>query len=515
MDRQVDYFGNTRQDIVSRIGASAAQALLRNSLYFLLIGSNYIIFGEYLNGDVNQYVNEIVSNFKSELTILTGFRSKKDLNRLYNLDACKIVVSNAPKVESMPFEIDTHLCAMDCVSSLNEVTKLYNIKLKTMLEDLTNNLTGSIIILAICFGHNITAVFVFGDSLVEVGNNFYIDTVAKPVLPNGIDFPKGAPSGRYTNSRTIVDIIGKFRDVMIVILWMIFVALVTVSRTRPQFSLREDELGFKDYSPPFLAPNTSGDIILKGVNYASSGAGILQVTGSVFGERIWMDKQVNCFAKTRQDIISRIGAPAAQALLRHSLYVLVIGSNDILFEGNTQPFDVKSIFLDEVLSNLKSQLTRLYNLGARKFAMSNVPKVGCIPFDLDLHLCAEDCVSSINDLAKLYNSRLKSLLEDLTRSLPGSIFVYVDTYAITEDIIDNHRSYGFENADRACCEVIGKHGGLIPCIPVSRVCPDRTKYAFWDPFHPTESALLIGAKHILDGGLKYVSPINIRQLANL
>ncbi|KAK8976821.1 hypothetical protein V6N11_047589 [Hibiscus sabdariffa] len=292
--------------------------------------------------------------------------------------------------------------------------------------------------------------------------------MAKPVFPNGIDFPNGAPSGRYTNSRTIVDIIGKFRDVMIVILWSIFMALVTLSRT-------QDELGFKDYSPPVLAPNTSGDLILKGVNYASSGAGILQVTGSVFGERIWMDKQVDCFAKTRQDIISRIGAPAAQALLRNSLYVLVIGANDILFEGNTQPFDVKSIFLDELLSNLKSQLTRLYNLGARKIAMSNVPKVGCIPLDLDLHLCAEDCVSSINNLAKLYNSKLKSLLEDLTRSLSGSIFVYVDTYAITEDIIDHHRSYGFENADRACCEVIGKHGGLIPCFPVSRVCPDRTK----------------------------------------
>lgn len=44
----------------------------------------------------------------------------------------------------------------------------------------------------------------------------------------------------------------------------------------------EEEIGFKDYAPPFLAPNTTGDMILKGVNYASSGAGILQATGAVF-----------------------------------------------------------------------------------------------------------------------------------------------------------------------------------------------------------------------------------------
>ncbi|GMJ14207.1 hypothetical protein like AT3G50400 [Hibiscus trionum] len=339
-------------------------------------------------------------------------------------------------------------------------------------------------ILAVCFGHNVTAVFVFGDSLVEVGNNFYIDTLAQPVAPNGIDFPKGIPSGRYTNSRTIADII-------------------------------EDELGFKDYSPPFLAPNTSGDLILKGVNYASSGAGILQVTGSLFGERIWMEKQLDDFAKTRKDIISRIGAPAAKALLRNSLYVLAIGANDILFEANLEPFDEKSIFLDEVISHFKSHLKRLYNLDARKILVSNVPKVGCIPLDLDLHLCAEGCVASINNLAKSYNSKLKSLLEDLTRSRPGSIFVYADIYAMTEDIINNYKSYGFDNADHACCEVIGRHGGLIPCIGVSRVCPDRTKYVFWDPFHPTESALLIASKRLFDGGLEYVSPINLRQLVNL
>ncbi|KAK8976820.1 hypothetical protein V6N11_047588 [Hibiscus sabdariffa] len=240
-------------------------------------------------------------------------------------------------------------------------------------------------VLSICFAHNITAFFVFGDSLVEAGNNYYIDTLAAPGFPNG------------------------------------------------------EELGFKDYTPPFLAPNTTGDVILKGVNYASSGAGILQATGSLF---------------------------------------------------------------------------RLYKMDARKFVVSSVAKVGCIPFEIDTHICAQDCADSLNNFAKLLNSKLKSLVGVLTNSLTGSLFVYVDNYAIIEDIINNSRSYGFENTDSACCKVIGRHGGLIPCIAVSRVCPDRRKYVFWDPFHPTESVFLIAAKHQMDGGPEYASPVNIRQLVN-
>ncbi|XP_022721110.1 GDSL esterase/lipase At4g16230-like [Durio zibethinus] len=333
----------------------------------------------------------------------------------------------------------------------------------------------------ICSAQNVSTVFIFGDSLVEVGNNFYINTLAKPVFPNGIDFAEGSPSGRYTNARTVGDII-------------------------------EEELGFKNYSPPYLAPNTTGDLILKGVNYASSGSGILNSTGSIFGEHICMDEQISYFAKTRQDIISRIGAPAAQSLLRKALYFLAIGANDIFAQQKSTKRDI-NVYLDTLVSKFKSQLTTLYNLDARKIAVTNCPPLGCTPFEID-HLCADNCVSSFNDVAKLYNTRLKSLLQELTTKLSESNFVYVDNYAIVEDILQNYRSYGFENADSACCQVTGRHGGLIACGYLSRVCPDRTKYVFWDPYHTTESANLIGAKHALDGGLEYVSPINIRQLAN-
>lgn len=55
------------------------------------------------------------------------------------------------------------------------------------------------------------ASFIFGDSLVDAGNNNYLQTLSKADSPpNGIDFTAsgGNPTGRFTNGRTIGDIVG-------------------------------------------------------------------------------------------------------------------------------------------------------------------------------------------------------------------------------------------------------------------------------------------------------------------
>nr|DAD32153.1 TPA_asm: hypothetical protein HUJ06_011004 [Nelumbo nucifera] len=50
--------------------------------------------------------------------------------------------------------------------------------------------------------------FVFGDSLTEVGNNNYLQSLAKSNYPwYGVDYIGGQPTGRFTNGRTIGDII--------------------------------------------------------------------------------------------------------------------------------------------------------------------------------------------------------------------------------------------------------------------------------------------------------------------
>ncbi|KAF2311277.1 hypothetical protein GH714_021455 [Hevea brasiliensis] len=98
--------------------------------------------------------------------------------------------------------------------------------------------------------------FIFGDSLSDVGNNKYLArSLAQASLPwYGIDFGNGLPNGRFTNGRTVADIIGD-----------------NTGLPRP---------------PAFLGPSLTEDVILEnGVNYASGGGGILNETGGYFDSK--------------------------------------------------------------------------------------------------------------------------------------------------------------------------------------------------------------------------------------
>ncbi|KAM7280142.1 hypothetical protein ACFE04_007276 [Oxalis oulophora] len=337
----------------------------------------------------------------------------------------------------------------------------------------------------------VSAIFVFGDSLVEVGNNNYIPTLSRAnYLPNGIDF--GKPTGRFTNGRTIVDIIGQ-------------------------------EAGFEVFPPPYLAPTTKGHVILKGVNYASGGAGILNETGYIFVGRINMDAQLDNFENTRNDITSLIGESAANDLLHTALFSVTMGSNDFInnyltpvLSAPKQTSVPPEVFVASVIGKFRQQLIRLYNLGARKIIVANVGPIGCIPYERDTHpLAGADCASKPNLMARLFNPKLTGLVQEMNLKLIGSTFLYADVYRIMEDLLENYKSYGFAVANSACCYVEGNHGGLVPCGPPSRVCPNRSKFVFWDPYHPSEAANLVMVKRLMDGNLAEISPMNVRQLINL
>ncbi|KHN12863.1 GDSL esterase/lipase [Glycine soja] len=332
------------------------------------------------------------------------------------------------------------------------------------------------------------ANFVFGDSLVDVGNNNYIASLSKAnYVPFGIDF--GRPTGRFTNGRTIVDIIGS----------------------------QEMGIGF---TPPYLAPTTVGPGVLEGVNYASGASGILNLTGKLFGDRINFDAQLDNFANTRQDIISNIGVPAALNLFKRSLFSVAMGSNDfinnylapavLIYEKNLAS---PELFVTTLVSRFREQLIRLFNLGARKIIVTNVGPIGCIPIQRDMNPAAGDgCVTFPNQLAQSFNIQLKGLIAELNSNLKGAMFVYADVYNILEDILNNYEAYGFENPSSSCCSMAGRFGGLVPCGPTSSICWDRSKYVFWDPWHPTDAANVIIAKRLLDGDHNDIFPMNVGQL---
>lgn len=53
-----------------------------------------------------------------------------------------------------------------------------------------------------------TALFVFGDSLVDNGNNNFLNSIAKSnYYPYGVDSNTG-PTGRFSNGNTFIDYLG-------------------------------------------------------------------------------------------------------------------------------------------------------------------------------------------------------------------------------------------------------------------------------------------------------------------
>ncbi|XP_021905896.1 GDSL esterase/lipase At1g29660-like, partial [Carica papaya] len=143
--------------------------------------------------------------------------------------------------------------------------------------------------------------FIFGDSLADNGNNNNLETKAKvDYFPYGIDYSDGH-IGRFTNGRTIVDIIAEL-------------------------------LGFKHHIPAFAATfNTSVDI-LTGVNYASGSAGILEETGKHLGTNIDLDRQLENHKIIVDGITELLKnqnlSPAMY--LNKCLYSVGMGNNDYL-----------------------------------------------------------------------------------------------------------------------------------------------------------------------------------------
>ena len=55
----------------------------------------------------------------------------------------------------------------------------------------------------------VSAMFVFGDSIVDTGNNNFLNSIAKAnYWPYGCDSPSKFPTGRFCNGQTVVDFLG-------------------------------------------------------------------------------------------------------------------------------------------------------------------------------------------------------------------------------------------------------------------------------------------------------------------
>ncbi|KAL6225931.1 hypothetical protein ACLB2K_004779 [Fragaria x ananassa] len=302
--------------------------------------------------------------------------------------------------------------------------------------------------------------FVFSDSLTDVGNNNFLQySLAKSNYPwYGIDYEGGQATGRFTNGRTVGDIISA-------------------------------KLGISS-PPPYLSLSMNDDALLKGVNYASGGAGILNDTGLYFIERLSFDDQVQSFNKTREVIKAKIRSEAATKLLTEALYFIGIGSNDYV-NNFLQPFlpdgqeYTHDDFVGLLIGTLEQQFQTLYQLDARKMIFHGLGPLGCIPSQR-VKSKKGQCLEEVNLWVLDFNSKVEKLIASLNRRLPRADLTFADTYSDVLDLISNPTAYGFKVSNTSCCKVDTRIGGL--CLPNSKLCKNRKDYVFWDAFHPSDAA---------------------------
>ncbi|KAI3745803.1 hypothetical protein L6452_08213 [Arctium lappa] len=127
----------------------------------------------------------------------------------------------------------------------------------------------------------VSAVLAFGGSSVDQGNNNYIETLVKANFPPyGKDFQGGRPTGRFSNGRTIADILGT-------------IPLSRLLRkhshsgsphTLPVCLIHQEPteaLVVKEYLPAYLDPFLQDEDLLSGVSFASGGSGFDNLTARI------------------------------------------------------------------------------------------------------------------------------------------------------------------------------------------------------------------------------------------
>jgi len=307
--------------------------------------------------------------------------------------------------------------------------------------------------------HWIPALFVFGDSLVDSGNNNFLKALAKAnYSPYGSTF-FGKPTGRFTDGRTAADFIAQLNGL--------------------------------PYPPPYLGLLAERKQIPKtGVNFASGSSGILPDTGA--GQFLSLDDQIQKFESVVKELRKEFKNQAEfSQYLSKAVFYISTGSNDYglgyLFPqtGLSQKFTDKT-FAQLLSQQLTLRLQTLYAMGARKFLVNNVGAIGCTPASLNFLKPSTPCDDSRNSLVSVYNDLLPAVLSKLQAELPGSKFVVSNIFKFFLDIKASPATFHITDTRNNCC-VDAAGNGTTQCKEGQPPCKDVKTRLFFDAVHPTQS----------------------------
>ncbi|CAL5439380.1 unnamed protein product [Camellia sinensis] len=346
------------------------------------------------------------------------------------------------------------------------------------------------------------ALYVFGDSFLDSGNNNYINTTTLDQAnfrPYGETFFK-FPTGRFSDGRLVSDFIG-----------VDFVTLVLLGG------------GVAEYAKlPLISPFLEPGVKKKyddGVNFASAGAGSLSQTFQ--GQVINLCTQVRYYNKVVGLLRQKLGNEEAKKTLSSAVYLFGVGTNDYisLFLTNSTFLNSfsNSQYVGMVIGNLTMVIKEVYKKGGRKFGFLNLGPLGCLPGIRIIK--PEDnggCLEEASQLANLHNEALSKLLSQLVNQLKGFKYALYDFNSNLRLKMNHPSKYGFKEGKIACCGT-GRFRGTFSCggkRPVKdyELCDNPNEYVFWDSFHLTEKVHKQMADQIWNGNPNVVKPYNLKNL---
>ncbi|XP_055823571.1 GDSL esterase/lipase At2g42990-like isoform X1 [Solanum dulcamara] len=309
----------------------------------------------------------------------------------------------------------------------------------------------------------VPAIIVFGDSSVDSGNNNQISTVLKSNFePYGRDFYNKKPTGRFCNGRIPPDFIS-------------------------------EAFGLRPFVPAYLDPAYSISDFAEGVCFASAGTGYDNATSDVLNViPLW--KEVEYYKEYQKKLRAYAGKKKAKYIIKESLYLVSIGSNDFLENYYSIQSQRSSQYTEEQFQDFLLQLAQnfvhqIYRMGARKISLAGVPPMGCLPLERTTNYVSgngDGCNEKYNNVAQHFNDMLGGLVQRLNNELPGIRVVFADAYNLLLQMITQPSSYGFEVSSVACCGTGLFEMGYL-CDKLSPLtCMDANKFVFWDAFHVTD-----------------------------
>ncbi|RCV04432.1 hypothetical protein SETIT_1G001200v2 [Setaria italica] len=326
--------------------------------------------------------------------------------------------------------------------------------------------------------HQAAALIVFGDSIVDPGNNNGINTIIKADFPPyGDDFLNHRPTGRFCNGRIPTDFIAS-------------------------------RLGLKDYLPPYLSPQPldTHDLIT-GVSFASGGTGFDPLTPKL-ASVISLPDQLTMFHEYLGKVRAAAGDDKASEILSRGVFAICAGSDDIAntyFTMRARSEYDHASYANLLVQHASSFVEDLIRAGGRRVAFIGIPPIGCVPSQRTMSGGLErGCSQGHNEVAVAYNAGMVRELAALRAKYPGTLLVFMDIYGFLYDMMMHPRSYGFKQSTKGCCGTGLLEVSVLCNRVTSAVCDPVGDYLFWDSYHPTEKAYKILADFVYENYVKLI-----------